>query len=71
MSEPRQHEINALDKPKGSAPDSAPPAAYADHPAKRNPAADAVCWCCGGRTLDRHCKIVCTNCGFMRDCSDP
>jgi len=43
----------------------------ADHPAKRNPAADAVCWCCGGRTLDRHCKIVCTNCGFMRDCSDP
>lgn len=48
-----------------------PPPAYADHPAKRNPAADAVCWCCGGRTLDRHCKLVCTNCGFMRDCSDP
>lgn len=49
----------------------APPAPYADHPAKKNAAADAVCWCCGGRTLDRHCKIVCTNCGFMRDCSDP
>jgi hypothetical protein len=47
------------------------PAPYADHPAKKNAAADAVCWCCGGRTLDRHCKIVCTNCGFMRDCSDP
>jgi hypothetical protein len=47
------------------------PAPYVDHAAKRNPAADAVCWCCGGRTLDRHCKIVCLNCGFMRDCSDP
>jgi hypothetical protein len=32
---------------------------------------DEVCWCCGGRTLKRHCKIVCVNCGFMRDCSDP
>jgi hypothetical protein len=32
---------------------------------------DAVCWCCGGSTHRRHCKIVCLNCGFMRDCSDP
>jgi hypothetical protein len=32
---------------------------------------DDICWCCSGRTVMRHCKIVCTNCGFMRDCSDP
>ncbi|MCC7361372.1 MAG: hypothetical protein IT317_17935 [Anaerolineales bacterium] len=48
-----------------------PRAAATDHPAKLNPAADAVCWCCGGQTLKRHCKIVCANCGFLRDCSDP
>jgi len=32
---------------------------------------DDLCWCCAGQTIKRHCKIVCTNCGFMRDCSDP
>jgi hypothetical protein len=32
---------------------------------------DGVCWVCGGPTDERHCKIVCLNCGFMRDCSDP
>ena len=32
---------------------------------------DSICWCCSGPTAKRHCKIVCTNCGFMRDCSDP
>lgn len=32
---------------------------------------DSVYWVCGGTTEDRHCKIVCRNCGFMRDCSDP
>ncbi len=52
-------------------PSEALSTAYADHPAQRNPAADAVCWCCGGRTLDRQRKLVCTNCGFMRACSDP
>jgi hypothetical protein len=31
---------------------------------------DSICWCCGGPTAKRHCKIICTNCGFMRDCSD-
>lgn len=29
------------------------------------------CELCGGRVLDRHCKIVCLNCGYQRDCSDP
>ena len=29
------------------------------------------CELCGGPVLDRHCKVVCLNCGFHRDCSDP
>ncbi len=29
------------------------------------------CDLCGGPMLDRHCKLVCMNCGYQRDCSDP
>jgi hypothetical protein len=29
------------------------------------------CECCGTRMYDHHCKIVCPNCGYKRDCSDP
>ena len=32
---------------------------------------DTACWVCGRLTSYRHCKIVCSNCGFTRDCSDP
>jgi hypothetical protein len=32
---------------------------------------DRVCWVCEGKTVYRHCKIICANCGFTRDCSDP
>ncbi len=32
---------------------------------------DGCCELCGCAQLDRHCKVVCPNCGFMRDCSDP
>jgi carbonic anhydrase/acetyltransferase-like protein (isoleucine patch superfamily) len=36
------------------------------------PAGDgARCELCGGPVLQRHCKIVCLNCGYQRDCSDP
>lgn len=30
-----------------------------------------TCELCGGPTVERHCKIVCTRCGYRRDCSDP
>lgn len=30
-----------------------------------------TCELCGGPVLDRHCKILCLNCGYQRDCSDP
>lgn len=35
------------------------------------PADDTYCWLCNGPVLKRHCKIVCQQCGFVRDCSDP
>jgi hypothetical protein len=34
-------------------------------------AAELRCDLCGAPVLDRHCKIVCLNCGYQRDCSDP
>jgi hypothetical protein len=30
-----------------------------------------VCERCGATMEERKCKIVCTNCGMFRDCSDP
>lgn len=35
------------------------------------PKDDTFCWVCNGPVLKRHCKIVCRQCGFVRDCSDP
>ncbi len=32
---------------------------------------DNRCWLCDGPAVKRHCKIICLNCGFTRDCSDP
>jgi uncharacterized Zn finger protein (UPF0148 family) len=32
---------------------------------------DLTCEICGSRMIQRHCKIVCPNCGYTRDCSDP
>lgn len=31
---------------------------------------DRRCWLCGAPTRYLHCKITCTACGFMRDCTD-
>jgi len=30
-----------------------------------------VCERCGHEMEERSCKIVCLNCGYRRDCSDP
>jgi 8-oxo-dGTP diphosphatase len=35
------------------------------------PQDDTYCWMCGAAVDKRHCKIVCLQCGFTRDCSDP
>jgi carbonic anhydrase/acetyltransferase-like protein (isoleucine patch superfamily) len=30
-----------------------------------------VCELCGGPVMERHCKVLCLNCGYQRDCGDP
>ena len=30
-----------------------------------------VCEMCGTEMFGLHCKLVCPNCGYRRDCSDP
>jgi hypothetical protein len=32
---------------------------------------EPVCDLCGATMDERHCKLVCRQCGYMRDCSDP
>jgi rubrerythrin len=31
----------------------------------------AECELCGTEMFGLHCKLVCPNCGYRRDCSDP
>ncbi len=30
-----------------------------------------LCDLCGARMLNLHCKLICEQCGYKRDCSDP
>lgn len=29
------------------------------------------CELCGSEMFGLHCKLICPNCGYRRDCSDP
>jgi hypothetical protein len=56
------------DAPEGSRPPSgSPPPPPPPDPGDRMVACDL----CGEPVLERHCKMVCHNCGYTRDCSDP
>ena len=37
------------------------------------PPEEQVFYCdlCGNQMLNLHCKLVCEQCGYKRDCSDP
>jgi len=61
-----------------------PPVPENAHPGGRRAAEDArrpggrvdvrdvqECEACGTVMYGLHCKIVCPNCGYKRDCSDP
>jgi len=41
------------------------------HAEPPNPTTGPVCEVCGTVMYERHCKIVCPVCGYLRDCSDP
>jgi hypothetical protein len=32
---------------------------------------DEECELCGTEMFGLHCKLICPNCGYRRDCSDP
>jgi hypothetical protein len=55
------------DRENGRAEEGKPEAAGA----RRFEPKEGRCELCGFGQLDRHCKVVCPNCGFVRDCSDP
>ena len=37
---------------------------------KEKPEIGILCEICSTEMVERHCKLVCINCGFMWDCSD-
>jgi len=65
-SEPRpaEPEDGSADETDESSMDETGPASVVE------PSGPA-CELCGHSMLDRHCKLVCLHCGYMRDCSDP
>lgn len=77
--------INAHKHPPEPAPVDADALAPVDapSPARAEPASSPtpfrlreipkqhVCELCGTVMYDHNCKIVCPNCGYKRDCSDP
>jgi rubrerythrin len=52
-------------------PQQSVPAAPARFFTKREIPAVHECELCGAVMFDHNCKIVCPNCGYKRDCSDP
>ena len=58
------------------APPPQPASQAADPPApaplqRREIPSVHLCELCGATMYDHNCKIVCPNCGYKRDCSDP
>lgn len=62
-----------------AAPEPGPSAAATPTPAPPEPTPfkpreipkEHTCERCGTVMYDHNCKIVCPNCGYKRDCSDP
>jgi hypothetical protein len=69
--------INAHRAPSPEPAAAPPPSAEAPQPSypaplkRREIPSVHVCELCGTTMYDHHCKIVCPNCGYKRDCSDP
>jgi Zn finger protein HypA/HybF involved in hydrogenase expression len=68
----RHSSAEAASLPAAKADDArtSPPASGSPYRLREVPK-EHVCECCGTVMYDHHCKIVCPNCGYKRDCSDP
>jgi hypothetical protein len=67
------------DAPDGAGPGDAA-RSRSEPAAERTPASGPLngpgydeqrCDLCGAPLLEWHCRLICTSCGFQRDCSDP
>jgi hypothetical protein len=47
------------------------PAVVGRELADGSPSPVEECEVCGSEMYGLHCKLVCPNCGYRRDCSDP
>jgi hypothetical protein len=57
---------------RGDSVDGVPSSSVSGSPFRlREVPAEHVCECCGTVMFDHNCKIICPNCGYKRDCSDP
>jgi hypothetical protein len=66
--------INARPAPSPEPVPAPPPAAPAPEPMPLRPLEVPqrhVCDLCGAAMYEHNCKIVCPNCGYRRDCTDP
>lgn len=61
------------DAPDGAAPGDRPEETDPPHrrPSEPGSGTPVACDLCGAPMLEVHCKLVCTRCGYQRDCSDP
>ncbi len=48
-----------------------PPSRPVPAPSPGDPPKVHVCDLCGAAMYEHNCKIVCPNCGYKRDCTDP
>ena len=44
---------------------------YREAPVSETSRPSEECELCGAEMFGLHCKLVCPNCGYRRDCSDP
>jgi hypothetical protein len=57
------------EKPEAQTPPPSAPAAQS--PPTEAPTDAPRCDLCGAAMRETHCKLICDQCGYIRDCSDP
>ncbi|MGH8103742.1 MAG: hypothetical protein ACREJQ_04390 [bacterium] len=58
-------------KPKKSELKPAPPPTKPAPSAAKAPPGATPCDRCGAPMIEWHCELICTKCGYKRDCGDP